>query len=407
MTDPLPAVPERLDSWKAIAAYLSRDVATVRRWEKTLGLPVRRVPGGRGHSVFAYSSEIDAWLKAKPEVTREAASQAPASRRAWLVAGAVLALSIAIAAGTRATRLTAAELRIEITPEAVVAFDGAGAARWRHDFSTEYKTALSEVGERARVARRDPAAVYFATSHRERLSDGRLESGSLVSLDLAGHPTGSFSFDDDVALGGKRFGPPWAITSFALDEAAGARRVAVAAHHFLWSPSLVTVLDDHWRRQGTFVHEGWIEGLYWLAPNRLVTGGFSDARDGGMIALLDTAALGTSPPLRILVMPRSEVNRATVSRFNRAALQVMPDRIVARTIEVPADAREAVDAIYEFTRSLEVVKASFSDRYWEVHRSLEAQGKLDHPRERCRDRDGPREIAQWEPATGWRTSKLR
>jgi len=52
---------QRLDSWKAIAAYLRRDLATVRRWERDLGLPVYRV-GGTGRSVFAYAHEIDAWL---------------------------------------------------------------------------------------------------------------------------------------------------------------------------------------------------------------------------------------------------------------------------------------------------------------------------------------------------------
>jgi len=52
---------QRLDSWKAIAAYLRRDLATVRRWETDLGLPVYRV-GGTGRSVFAYAHEIDEWL---------------------------------------------------------------------------------------------------------------------------------------------------------------------------------------------------------------------------------------------------------------------------------------------------------------------------------------------------------
>jgi len=168
----------------------------------------------------------------------------------------------------------------------------------------------------------------------------------------------------------------------------------------------VTLLDDRWQRRGTFVHSGWIEGLHWLGPDLLLIGGFSQPRDGGMVALLDPAALATGP-LRMVVMPRSEVNRVTVSRFNRAAVQVTPERIVARTIEVPADVREAVDALYEFTRSLDLVKASFSDRYWEVHRALEGQGKLDHPRERCPDRDGPREIQRWEPETGWKTLKIR
>ena len=52
----------RLDSWKAIADYLRRDVSTVRRWEKTAGLPVRRLAGSQ--SVFAYPADIDAWLRA-------------------------------------------------------------------------------------------------------------------------------------------------------------------------------------------------------------------------------------------------------------------------------------------------------------------------------------------------------
>jgi Tol biopolymer transport system component len=56
------SVHDRLDSWKEIADYLKRDVRTVIRWEKEKRLPVHRVPGGQRQSVFAYTSEIDAWL---------------------------------------------------------------------------------------------------------------------------------------------------------------------------------------------------------------------------------------------------------------------------------------------------------------------------------------------------------
>lgn len=52
----------RLDSWKAIASYLGRDVSTVIRWEKERGLPVHRVPGGGRQAIFALTSELDAWL---------------------------------------------------------------------------------------------------------------------------------------------------------------------------------------------------------------------------------------------------------------------------------------------------------------------------------------------------------
>ena len=53
----------RLDSWKEIAAYLNRDLRTLQRWEKTGGLPIRRLnkPGMR--AVFAYTADLDAWLQ--------------------------------------------------------------------------------------------------------------------------------------------------------------------------------------------------------------------------------------------------------------------------------------------------------------------------------------------------------
>ena len=51
----------RLDSWKAIAAFLGRSLRTVQRWHDLNGLPVHHFGGSKG-SVFAYEEEIDAWL---------------------------------------------------------------------------------------------------------------------------------------------------------------------------------------------------------------------------------------------------------------------------------------------------------------------------------------------------------
>src|SRR6267378_2925964 len=53
----------RLESWKAIAAYLGRDVTTVRRWEKREALPVHRLHHSKLGSVYAYTTELDAWRK--------------------------------------------------------------------------------------------------------------------------------------------------------------------------------------------------------------------------------------------------------------------------------------------------------------------------------------------------------
>jgi len=63
----------RFDSWKEIASYLGRDIRTVWRWEKERGLPVHRVPGDGRRAIFAYQSEIEAWLKAQRTAVLESA----------------------------------------------------------------------------------------------------------------------------------------------------------------------------------------------------------------------------------------------------------------------------------------------------------------------------------------------
>jgi cytochrome c-type biogenesis protein CcmH/NrfG len=65
-----PADERRLDSWKEIAAFFQRDTRTVRRWEQTRNLPVRRVPGRRGY-VFAYVAELDQWLRSADATAHE------------------------------------------------------------------------------------------------------------------------------------------------------------------------------------------------------------------------------------------------------------------------------------------------------------------------------------------------
>src|SRR5438874_5062514 len=55
-------MPAILNSWKEIATYLDRGVRTVQRWEND-GLPIRRVGAGKHAPVFAFSVEIDKWLR--------------------------------------------------------------------------------------------------------------------------------------------------------------------------------------------------------------------------------------------------------------------------------------------------------------------------------------------------------
>src|SRR5882672_7459956 len=90
----------RLESWKEVAAYLGRDITTVRRWEKREGLPVHRLHHSRLGTVYAYTAELDAWRRERapgPAPGETAATQAPQTvRRAWkLLTLAALGLILA------------------------------------------------------------------------------------------------------------------------------------------------------------------------------------------------------------------------------------------------------------------------------------------------------------------------
>ena len=56
---------EQLQSWKEIAAFLGRTVRTVQRWERYEGLPVRRHIHLDAASVYAYASDLEAWLSSR------------------------------------------------------------------------------------------------------------------------------------------------------------------------------------------------------------------------------------------------------------------------------------------------------------------------------------------------------
>jgi hypothetical protein len=51
----------RLDSWKQIAAFFSRNIRTVQRWERTEGLPIYRHIHERFGSIYTFEAELVAW----------------------------------------------------------------------------------------------------------------------------------------------------------------------------------------------------------------------------------------------------------------------------------------------------------------------------------------------------------
>jgi hypothetical protein len=55
-----------ISGWKDIANYLGKGVRTVQRYERELGLPIRRPAGRAAGSVIATKAELDCWIAAIP-----------------------------------------------------------------------------------------------------------------------------------------------------------------------------------------------------------------------------------------------------------------------------------------------------------------------------------------------------
>lgn len=52
-----------LTSWKEIASYMGKGVRTVQRWERELGLPIRRPKPKDKQIVLAFPDELDDWVR--------------------------------------------------------------------------------------------------------------------------------------------------------------------------------------------------------------------------------------------------------------------------------------------------------------------------------------------------------
>jgi Tfp pilus assembly protein PilF len=91
----------RLDTWKEIASFFGCDERTVKRWESTRGLPVRRIPNGVRSNVFAYEGELRSWLDSAREATAMPQPAPPAIRAGGSSFGKIIAagfVAFAIAA---------------------------------------------------------------------------------------------------------------------------------------------------------------------------------------------------------------------------------------------------------------------------------------------------------------------
>jgi len=348
------AVNGRLNSWKDIAAYLGRDVRTAIRWEKDKGLPVHRVPGGLRQAVFAYTTELDAWLKGDSEAAPQrlnpesmdhpndttevvpfprhgkprslVASSSTDSEDGLSVSGLVsgsgrskatkYALAGLGAAGVLVLawvglhhRLASASfpVRVGFTLNAVQAFDGANQLLWTYTFPGPLQpSALSDaqplddfsfIGDFRGKGDREVLVIAPLRGDVNLGIEPRTEVdlfSSRGALLWSYIPKAHFKFGKHEIDG------PWTSGALFVSSQTGKTRIWAAVCQTVWANSFVVSLDPQTGKDMLrFVNTGVIHTLNEIRTPRgsfLLVGGFNNEPDTGSLAVIDeTRSFAASP----------------------------------------------------------------------------------------------------------------
>jgi hypothetical protein len=448
----------RLNGWKEIAAYLGKSSRTAIRWEKELGLPVRRIGTSVGVIVFAFRPEIDSWqASAEPRrletEKRDTGSEPAASPLAaapaagltlrargsprWLVWGALAAaggLLLAVAAwgvfGSARFRPRRASTARQpwswrIQTAAFQLLDADGTQLWEQRFSFDLYPggdAGSDLSSRV-VHLEDidgdsiPEVLLLATPL---AAEARFGGAVLYCFDAHGGLRFRHEVDRRVRFGARTYEPPYRSAALVTTGPAGHRRTLwLKVSHYLWFPTLIQKLDDRGRVQGEYWvpgHASLLRGVKMRGREVMLVG--SQHNDGRVAALsvLDadrpsgsaptlspSYACEDCPPGRprvFLLFPRSELSKDTAAPPVIRDVKVGKDgrtlvEVGQVDITLPGGQEVATGSMfYTFDAQWRLVDAEVGDNYRQAHVRFELLGRLHH-------RFGPQDEAELLPVLSW------
>lgn len=298
----------RLDSWKEIAAYLKRDVRTLQRWEKTAGLPVRRLQKPGLRAVFAYTADLDEWLRHQDlqefEAVADAASPEARTARSAFAASLLRRdrpfLYLAIAA------IVVVAAAIVLWPRHAVPLTLAGARPLTSEPGVERDPDLSPDG-------RYVAYAYESPDLRTRLQVRLLGGGEPRTMTTASEDEWSPAWSPDGGrLAFLRGDPAGKATLLLMSALGGEERTVAAIHPY---PRRRVLLIGHllaWTPDGRHV----------VAPDQ-----DADGRRGLFLVSTDTGSRVrlTSPPRSEFDVEPSLSSNGRLLLFNRIRGQTSSD----------------------------------------------------------------------------------
>jgi len=419
----------QLNGWKDIAAFFGKGVRTVQRWEREMGLPVRRLPGPRGDIVFAFPSELRAWQQKLEEENGHgedvklhdqkspspvassadgAAADGTAARsRRWgrvlyLVGAAVLVGLVAVASlrvfrdmRPSGGKSVLGPVTADVRGNTLVALDERGTPLWSYRFDTPldpYDPPPSPSSTLLKIVDID--------------GDGRAET-LFFAAHQAPHGAAFYCFESGGGIRFKRtlgsrhtygkevFAAPWrGHRLLAHEPTLRSGEIWIAWTHGIEFPSVLQRLDTKGRLLNEFWNDGFINTFVPVERGTrrlLLVGGTNNEHKTGFLAVIDRRSTGFSPainqkyacvdcegayPERYFVFPRLDV--AVVQENLPWTTRIEPDDAGQTMIGVN-QAHDPSTVYYRFGPEFNLIRSEIGPEFVALHRQLEARRLLLHP----------------------------
>lgn len=343
-----------LTSWKHIAEYLGVNIRNAQRWERELGLPVRRLTGGR--QVGACAVELDSWrrqLHARandqaallPSIAAlNQAGRPPFGRRfraiLTLVAVAALGYSVALTVRPKAAIPTSFTWQ----HNKLVVIDTVGRAVWQHAFPDAVdQNDLQNTGSFADLDGDGTAELVVLYRPVTRGTKGM----ALYAFSQDGKPLWRYIPQRTVEDTRQSFAPIYHVRAFRVfpsPSADGSKTwIAVSNVHYWSYLSQVAILDGRGQLVREYWHSGHLDVMETSDLDRdgvhevLVAGGNAGTSRAVLLVLDPRTMTGASVQpagdpqgfapgneTTIVTFPRSQLNR-TLEPYNFAYELVVTD----------------------------------------------------------------------------------
>lgn len=398
----MPSSPSKMElgSWKEIAAYIAVNVRTAQKWEKSRGLPVRRLPGQKGR-VVANPEDLDRWKAEVGDRPRWWNDSAILRWYSLMVSAAAVALLGWAVAERRAGRHPGEPSLYRVEQRTLVVMDASGRQLWSHSFDDPFayqayegglgllRTAFADVDGDGRT---ELLFAYYSVR-------ADTEGVDLYCFSDTGQSKWKFSPGRAVRDGEHVYPGPYIVTAFAFVDLGGkaGRAVAVTSRHAVYYPNQFVILDAKGRPRGEYWHSGHLDNLAFAdldgdgVKEVLLSGvnnghhaaalialdarDFTGASDQGAASRYQIRDLPLHKERALVLFPPTCMNRK-LALYNMAYEVFTADgpiRVHVRENEP----REFV--IYTLDNQLRCIRAEATDGYRVGHMRMEAQRVLDHP----------------------------